>query len=126
MNDIQKKIIERYIRAYNSFDVEGMTCELQAEVIFENVSNGNVDLSTHGIDAFREQAEAARGYFTRREQKITSWNFHDGTVTVDIDYEAALAVALPNGLKAGDLLRLKGQSVFEFRSNKITKIQDRS
>jgi ketosteroid isomerase-like protein len=126
MQDIQKTTIENYIRSYNAFDVEGMTKDLHPDVVFENVSNGEVDLTTNGIGEFRKQAEMAKGVFTQREQKITSWNFNSDTVTIDIDYNGVLAVDLPNGMKYGETLRLKGQSVFTFKGGKISRIQDKS
>lgn len=122
----KKKIIENYIQSYNTFDVKGMTKHLHEQVVFENITNGQVDLSTQGIEEFRKQAEMARGYFSQREQKVLSWDFPDGLVVIHIDYTAVLAVALPNGMKPGETLQLKGQSIFEFKDGQIVKIQDKS
>lgn len=126
MQDTQKTTIENYIRSYNAFDVEGMIKDLHHDVVFENISNGQVDLTTSGIGEFRKQAEMAKGFFTKREQKVTSWNFNSDTVTIDIDYNGVLAVDLPNGMKSGDTLRLNGQSVFTFKEGKIIRIEDKS
>ena len=49
MKEQQKRVIENYIKSYNDFDINGMTKDLTDNVVFENVSNGNVDLRTKGI-----------------------------------------------------------------------------
>ncbi|WP_394751003.1 nuclear transport factor 2-like protein [Spongiimicrobium salis] len=126
MKEEQQQIIEHYITSYNAFDVEGMLKNLDSEVIFENTTNGKVDLRTKGIQEFKEQAEASKHYFTQRKQRILSWRFKESHVSIEIDYQAVLAIDLPNGMKAGDLLELKGVSEFEFDLGKIKKITDNS
>ena len=126
MEATQKKIIENYIQAYNSFDVEGMIKDLHHDIVFENISNDQVNLTTKGIVEFKKQAELAKTYFTEREQKITSWNFLGNTVVITIDYKGVLAMGLPNGMSAGDTLQLKGQSTFEFNDGQLIKIVDKS
>lgn len=124
MKHIYKDIIEQYIYAYNAFDVEGMCEHLDADIVFENISNGDINLTTRGIEEFREQVEAATTYFTEREQRITAWDIQDQQVLVEIAYAGILAIELPNGLTAGDTLNLTGQSIFEFQDGKIIHIQD--
>ena len=68
MEEKQKSIIENYVNSYNQFDVSGMTNDLSDDVVFENISNGNVDLRTEGLQAFKEQAETAKQYFNQRKQ----------------------------------------------------------
>ena len=119
-----KQIVEHYVNSYNSFDVAGMLKNLDQEIIFENMSNGVVDLRTDGIEDFRIQAETATQYFKERTQKIVSWTYSDTTVTIMIDYKAILNMDLPNGMKKGDTLEMKGQSQFEFKNDRIVKILD--
>ena len=126
MKEHMQKIIENYIKSYNSFDIKGMVKDLDEDVIFENISNGNVDLRTEGLDDFKKQAESAVQYFEQRNQTIQSWHFDVERVSIDIDYKAILAVDLPNGLKKGETLVLKGKSEFEFKNGKIIQITDRS
>ncbi len=122
----QKDIVKNYVASYNNFDVDGMIRDCHQDVIFENTSNGVVDLRTEGLKAFKVQAKSAKQYFKERTQMITSWMHKNTTITIDIDYKAILALDLPNGLKAGDSLELKGQSEFEFLDGKIKKITDKS
>ncbi len=126
MKEQQKKIVEKYIKSYNDFDIKGMTENLSENIIFENISNGNVDLRTEGITEFKKQAESAKQYFTQRKQTIETWNFSEPKITIEIDYKAILAIDLPNGLKKGDTLKLKGKSEFEFENGKIKTITDKS
>lgn len=126
MMDAQKQAILHYVNSYNEFDVQGMTKDLAAHVVFQNVSNGKVDLRTVGITEFKQQAEAAKQYFKERKQTIESWEFQDTKVIIGIDYNAILAIDLPNGFNKGDSLALKGVSEFEFENGKIIGITDKS
>ena len=126
MKETQKTAIDNYIQSYNTFDIEGMIKELHENIVFENKTNGEVTLTTKGIKEFKKQAEAAKEYFKNRQQVVTSYKFSDNNVTVEIDYKAVLAIDLPNGMKAGDTLKLKGQSVFVFKDEKIISIKDKS
>ena len=126
MEESQKKIIENYIKAYNAFDIDAMIKNLHKDVVFENITNGEIDLSTNGLEEFKVQAEKAKQYFTSRTQTIESWDFQDDKVTIDINYEGILAIDLPNGAMKGDTLALTGQSEFSFQDGKIISITDRS
>lgn len=55
---------------------------------------------------------------------ITSFETKDDQAFMGIDYEGVLASDLPNGMKAGETLRLNGRSEFTFRDGKIYRIAD--
>jgi ketosteroid isomerase-like protein len=122
----KKDLIERFVRAYNSFDVDGMMALMHPECSFQNISGGEVTASATGIRQFRELAETARALFSTRSQTITTYNFEQEAVTVDIDYQGVLRVDLPNGPKAGQMLKLKGKSIFRFRDGLIYELIDQS
>lgn len=122
--DIYRKIIENYIDAYNSFDIDRMLSDMHDDIKFENISNGEVNLATNGIEELRNQAELARRLFKERKQTITDIKFDDNQVEVKIDYRGILAVDFSNELKTGDVIKLKGSSVFRFKDNKIIEIKD--
>ena len=126
MEASQKQIIENYIKSYNAFDMVGMIENLHDNVVFENITSGEVDLSTNGLEEFKIQVEKAKQFFTTRVQTIESWSFQDDKITIDINYEGILAIDLPNGAMKGDTLALTGQSEFTFRDGKIIKIKDQS
>ncbi|WP_378103262.1 nuclear transport factor 2 family protein [Chryseobacterium sp. sg2396] len=117
-------VIENYISAYNRFDVKGMCRDLSEDILFENISDGNVDMSIKGIENFKKQAEAATAYFSERHQRIDSWNFNNHVVTIEISYQATLAIDLPNGMKKGNMLTLKGISEFVFEDHEIISLRD--
>lgn len=120
-------IIETYIRAYNSFDIQGMVDLMHQDVIFRNISDGVITTETSGIPAFRVLAEQSSTMFSSRRQIITGYRAApDNNVEVSIDYEGILAVDLPGGLAAGDTLQLKGTSIFGIKDGKIVLIEDRS
>lgn len=125
MNDL-KHLIERYIQAYNTFDIDGMMSLIHADIEFTNVAGGEVNATASGAEEFRRLAEQSSKLFASRRQTITSCATEGDRAFVGIRYEAVLAVDLPNGLKAGETLLLKGRSEFTFRDGKIVRITDRA
>lgn len=99
-NEEVKGIIENYVQAYNSFDVEGMARLLHTDIVFRNYSNGELNTETKGIEAFRELAEKSAKIFSSRRQTIIACLVMDDKAEVQIDYEGTLTIDLPNGLKA--------------------------
>ncbi|WP_440946042.1 hypothetical protein ACSAZL_18495 [Methanosarcina sp. T3] len=65
------RIIENYIDAYNNLYIGKMILDMHHGIKFENVSNGEIDLTTNGIADFRNQAEKAKTLFKERKQKTT-------------------------------------------------------
>ncbi|AKB15437.1 SnoaL-like domain-containing protein [Methanosarcina thermophila] len=122
--DIYRKIIENYIDAYNSFDIDRMLSDMHDDIKFENISNGEVNLATNGIEELRNQAELASPLFKERKQTITDIKFTADQVEVRIDYSGILAVDLSNDLKIGDIIELKGSSIFKFKDDKIIELKD--
>ncbi|MEP0547057.1 MAG: nuclear transport factor 2 family protein [Rhodothermales bacterium] len=125
MTESEKRaLIDRYIAAYNAFDVAGMMATVHPAVEFENVSDGVVDAGEVG--AFRAMAESATALFASRRQTVTAFDPSGAGASVEVDYEGALAADLPNGMAAGDTLRLAGRSEFEFADGRIVRIRDLS
>jgi len=124
MNETYCKIIENYIDAYNKFDIDRMILDIDRNIKFENITNNNIDMEINGIENFKEQATKSKYLFKEREQRIIKMEFTGNQVKVDIMYQGVLASDLPNGLKAGDRIELKGVSIFIFNNNKIIEIMD--
>lgn len=120
----KEKIINNYIEGYNQFDTDKMVLDFDDNIVFENISNGEVNMTLSGINAFKDQAKQAKAYFTARTQTIASFEHKSDEVEVEIDYYAILAMDFPNGLKKGDELKLKGKSIFKFLDDKIIKLTD--
>ena len=121
----RERIIRNYIEGYNQFDVDKMVADLHENITFENIQDGEVNMSLTGKAAFRRQAEQAKTYFTNRRQVIKSIAHSGEETKIEIDYYAVLAIDFPNGLKKGQELHLKGESVFKFSgSDKVIKLTD--
>lgn len=120
----QLQLIERYVAAYNRFDVEGMLEGLGPDVVFKNIANGEVTTETHGVEAFRELAEKSKVLFAQRRQQIVSHRFDEDCIYVDIDFSGTLAIDIPQGPSAGETLAVAGRSEFAFDDNKIVAITD--
>jgi len=122
--DIRQQKITDYIYAYNHLDVPGMLAVLHPEIEFKHIPDGEVTMSTKGLDEFRSLAENVLPYFSERTQTITNILVNDQQVEVMIDYMAIFANDMPSGEKAGDKLELKGKSVFRFKDDLINVIED--
>jgi hypothetical protein len=125
-NSDKEKLIDRYLVAYNSFDISGMLALLSSDVRFENYSGGQLTDATNGIDEFTELAEKSKSLFSEREQRITKLTFNTDSAIADIAYRGKLAADIPDGPAAGTVLDLQGQSEFSFKDGQISKIVDRS
>lgn len=127
MSDNRKRqsIIENYVSAYNDLDIEKMLKDMDDRVVFRNISGGEVNMLTNGIEEFRKQAESAKELFSYREQKITDLKFGTDEAEAEISYRGTLAVDLPEGLKAGSEIALDGKSIFRFTAgDRIIGIDD--
>ncbi|WP_336622959.1 MULTISPECIES: nuclear transport factor 2 family protein [Peribacillus] len=100
ISEKSKEIIENYIMTYNSFDIESMVRLLHKDILFRNFTNGEMNTQTRGIQEFRELSEKSSRIFSYRRQTVIDYNAIDDKAEVQIDYEAILAVDLPNGLKS--------------------------
>jgi Putative lumazine-binding len=120
----REKIIRNYIDGYNQFDVNKMVTDFAEKIVFENIQNGEVNMTLNGMTEFIQQAEQGKAYFSKRTQTIKSFN-HTGTTTeIEIEYNATLAMDFANGIKKGQQLNLTGKSIFEFEGNRIIKLVD--
>ena len=121
-----RALVERYVAAYNAFDVPGMLALLRPDVTFENVSAGEVTAAARGRDEFRALAERAAALFVSRRQTIRQYAATPDGARVEIDYEGVLAADLGPELRAGATLRLAGRSTFTVREGRIARIVDAS
>lgn len=123
--DPREGIIRNYIAGYNAYDLARMTENLADNMIFENIQAGVVTDSLEGRDAFWEQANSAKDFFSQRKQTITGIHYFENYIEVDIDYVATLAMDLSEEHKQGDQIKLQGRSIFEFNDDgKISVIRD--
>ncbi len=127
MNSTEMKaLVEKYIAAYNSFDIEGMLALVHPNVEFKNVAKGAVNAQATGMDAFRRLAEQSKGLFSARKQTMTSFQESGDRAVITVTFRAVLAVDLSSGMKQDHELNLSGRSEFTFRDGKIVRIIDES
>ena len=119
-----RKLVDRYIEAYNRKDIDAMLSDVHPQVEFKNVSAGAVNASTTGVSELRTLAQKSLFLFSERHQKIESFEIQGSVTVVIIAFRAVVAADLPNGLKKGQVLNLSGRSEFEFQDGAISKITD--
>jgi hypothetical protein len=124
MHHSKKEVINLFIKAYNSFDIDGMLALLHPDVCFKNVSDGKVDAETKGTTEFEKLAKQSASFFSQREQKIISYNEMANKAVLEISYNAVLAADLTDKLKKGDRVVLEGTSEYIFKDDLIISITD--
>ena len=97
---------------------------LHPDIAFEHRAGDQVSASACGLAAFRDLAEQSQGLFSQRRQTITTLEVSGEQAFATIDFEAVLAVDLPDGSTAGETLRLSGRSEFTFLDGRIGRIVD--
>jgi ketosteroid isomerase-like protein len=122
----QKDLIDRYLAAYNAFDIEAMLAQLDTGVRFENYADGQLTAEASGVDAFRRLAEQSKSLFSEREQRMTKLERDGDTLVAEIAWRGRLAADIPDGPAAGTVIEATGRSEFAFRADRIAKIVDRS
>jgi hypothetical protein len=122
-NDAVKRV-ERFVQAYNTFNVEGMIALIHPACSFRNVSDGQVNASADGIEEFRKLAEISASMFTSRRQTITDFCWDGDTLIVEIDFTGILQADIPGGPRAGETLALHGRSEYRFQDGLIIQHTD--
>ncbi len=119
-----KIIIDQYVKAYNEFDVDKMVRNIHPDVEFKNIANGEVNMHIQGLETFKKQVKDSTNLLKKREMTITKQTIEGDVVKNKIDFKAVLNVDIPEGPKSGELVKLKGESVFKFKAGKIIYIED--
>ena len=125
-NANKKQTIDRYLAAYNAFDIDGMMALLAPTIRFENYSGDRLTAAATGTEEFRSLAEQAKALFAEREQRLIALEADGDALVAHIAYRGRLARDLPDGPPAGTVLELTGTSAFSFDGDLIGKIVDRS
>ncbi|MEP7185438.1 MAG: nuclear transport factor 2 family protein [Rhodanobacter sp.] len=122
----KRQLIEQYIAAYNRRDVDGMMALLTPDVQFKNISAGQINASARGMVEFRELAQHGEVFFSDRAQSLLALKLSSSSAVATIDYRSVLAVDMPEGPKAGSVIKLSGESEFWFENGRISHLIDRS
>ena len=105
-------VINRYLACYNARDIEGMLDCVTQDVVFENISNTGQSMRLDGKDMMR--------------QGLVNIASGGGKAAAEIEFEGKAAVDLPNGIKSGETVKVRGASFFEFRGDLLCRIADYS
>lgn len=119
-------VIARYIQSYNARDIDGMLDCVTDDVVFENISNAGGSMRLDGKDMMRQVAELSGNAFSYRRQRLINLVSGAGKAAAEIEFEGKAAVDLPNGVKAGETVKVRGASFFEFRGDLLCRIADYS
>ena len=122
----KKQLIESYLLAYNRMDVDAMMRVFHEDVVFRNRSGGVMTLELKGKEALRQQASMVIDYFETREQRVLSMLEEEEELVVRIAYSAVLKKEIPGVGGPGHLMRLEGKSLFRFREELISELEDAS
>lgn len=117
-------IIEHFVHAYNSFDINTMVSLLHPDIEFRYIADGELLAIARGIDEFRALARESKSLYSSRKQTVMEYHEKQDQVMVEIAYTGILAVDLPDGAKAGDVVNLKGLSEFIFQDGKVYRLTD--
>ena len=123
---MQEDIINRYIQSYNDRDIEGMLDCVTEDVIFENISNASQSMRLEGREQMGEVARLSGNAFSYRRQRMINLIIGEGKASAEIEFEGKAAVDLPNGVRAGETVKIRGASFFEFRGRLLSRIADYS
>ena len=127
MNEKKKEIIDNYIDAYNSFDIDRMVRDMSDDIFFQNISNGEVRLGANSMIELRSQALMSRDIFSERTQTITSISESGDEIEVEIDFRAIWAIDMPPmKVRKGDVSSMKAKSIFVIENEKIIRLTDMS
>ena len=119
-------VIARYIASYNARDIDGMIDCVTDDVVFENISNSGQSMRLDGKDMMRQVADLSGNAFSYRRQRLVNVVTGAGKAAAEIEFEGKAAVDLPNGVRAGETVKIRGASFFEFRGNLLCRIADYS
>ncbi|MEM8636057.1 MAG: nuclear transport factor 2 family protein [Pseudomonadota bacterium] len=119
-------IVSRYIACYNDRDIEGMLACVTEDVVFENISNTGQSMRLEGRDAMEEVARLSGNAFSYRHQQVLNFIETGNKASAEIVFEGKAAVDLPNGVKAGEMIEVRGASFFELRGGLLCRIADYS
>lgn len=86
-----------------------MIKEAHPDIVFKNISNGEVNTSTRGMEEFRALAVQSKQLFSSRKQFLKTFEPTDDGATIQVEYTAVLTTDLSNGTKSGVTLQLTGR-----------------
>lgn len=119
-----RELVKKYVISYNHFDLETMLDCFADNCKFTSMASGSQLVTVEGKPHLRELAAQSAAYFIERTQTVTNWIFTESQAAIEVEYKSMLKRDLPNGLKAGAELNMRGVSIFRFENDKIVELTD--
>lgn len=118
----KRSVIDRYVHAFNSFDVDTMVSVLHPEISYTCISNGTTVFSAAGIEEFRTLGELWQKLFSSRKLTVIELYEKANLTILEISCSAVWAIESPDGMKAGETLVQEGVAEISFREEKLLGI----
>ena len=122
----QRDLIDMYIKGYNTFNMKKMLLPLHSKIVFENYVKDELTKKLEGVKAFKKQAQRGPEMFSKRRKEILSIEHKDDHCIAFVSYKATLKVNLGEKMKKGQEMNISGKSIFFFKDDRISKIEDYS
>jgi len=117
-----KEIVQKYINAYNNFDIETMVSLMHNDCIYEGKTKGIQSFCIKGKHSFRQINMLSKNNYTFRKQVIEGFIESMNKVEVNLYFKAILAVDVSELGKKGEEIAFETKSVFEFKNGLIYKL----
>ncbi len=125
MNSVDiKNIIDKYIDASNSSNTETILSLVHKNVIFLNIVNGKVELMAKGIFEFKKILEQTNTIYQFHYKKILDYKIRKDSAEIIFKHKSCFTVSIPNGPNAWEIEEVQGKSIFFFKEEKISSIEN--
>ncbi len=124
---IREKITS-YIDSYNNSDLSEMEKFLDDDIIYKNIVDDDVNITTKGKNAFLELNKKSFSLFTEKEKEIITIFIEKKKIIAEIFFHGVLAKDLNKDVLKGDKVRIETNTEFTFsdKSGLIIEITDYS
>lgn len=122
--NIEKTIslVNSFVVAFSKFDIKALEPLLSDNIIFKNISQGEILEEASNKIEFALILEQAKILFSNRDIKIQAVNIKENIIEVDTQIEATMAISTPDGLRAGQDISYKATLVITLEQNLISKL----
>src|SRR5262249_41282958 len=119
-------VVKHYVDCYNDNNVEGMLACCADDIVFETVTNPGGAMRLTGKNEMREVIEATTRAFRERRHEVISMIVDGQRVAAETMFSGVAATELGQSVRAGELVSIRGATIFELRDNRLARICDYS
>jgi len=125
MNSEEKRaVIERYVQAYNAFDVEAMAALLHPDAEYLRITDGEVTARASGLQEFGTLAAEEGKQCSSRKLTVMQDYEKGGQVLLELKLTCVLAAEVAERLQGGETLTLEGVGEVTFHEEKIHRLTE--